>query len=71
MSDIERVISTITIEQLRGETRKSAWIARAMVADLDCEAVAGRSYAASGNTPAKALHYLKEAVKHGEKGWTW
>lgn len=69
--DTERVISAITIEQLRGATRQSAWVARAMVADINESLVDGRSYAAHGSTPAKALFQLKQAVMENEEGWAW
>jgi len=69
--DTERVISAITIEQLRGAMSQSVWIARAMVADISESQVDGRSYAAHGSTPAKALFRLKQAVMEGEEGWSW
>ncbi len=70
MVDTERVISAITIERLRSTVAQSTWIARAMVVDANERLIEGRSYAASGNTPAKALFYLKEAIQQKE-GWSW
>ena len=68
--DTEHVLSAITIERLRGEKRQTTWIARAMAADVSEKLVDGRSYAAYGNTPAKALFRLKEAIQEKE-GWSW
>lgn len=47
-----------------------AYRALRLLADVSEQSVEGRSYAAYGNTPAKALFRLKEAIQEKE-GWSW
>lgn len=68
---IERVMSAITIDQLRGETLQTDWVAQVIVGALQRGESRAQSYMAHGKTPAEALRALKTEVQKAEEGWSW